>query len=94
MIPPPLLTELEEDEEKDLKNWGGWMDGWMGGWVTERGDFQSSSGANNPTSNCQILKHSGKKVVIFSQPQCPGTFYLIPPSTSNKQYILFTFLQM
>ena len=31
MIPPPLLTELEEDEEKDLKKWGGWREGWMGG---------------------------------------------------------------
>ena len=31
MIPPPLLTELEEDEEKDLKKLGGWVDGWMGG---------------------------------------------------------------
>ena len=31
MIPPPLLTELEEDEEKDLKKWGGWGDGWMDG---------------------------------------------------------------
>ena len=30
MISPPLLTELEEDEEKDLKKWGG-MDGWMDG---------------------------------------------------------------
>ena len=41
MIPPPLLTLLEEDEEKDLKSGvGGWVDGWMGGWVvTERGDF-------------------------------------------------------
>ena len=33
MIPPLFLTELEEDEEKDLKKWDGWMDGWMGGWV-------------------------------------------------------------
>ena len=31
MIPPPLLTELEEDEEKDLKKWGGWGDGWIDG---------------------------------------------------------------
>ena len=31
MIPPPLLTEVEEDEEKDLKKWGGWMGGWMDG---------------------------------------------------------------
>ena len=31
MIPPPLLTELEEDEEKDQKKWDGWMDGWVYG---------------------------------------------------------------
>ena len=31
MIPPPLLTELEEDEEKDLKKWEGGMGGWVGG---------------------------------------------------------------
>ena len=31
MIPPPLLTELKEDEEKDLKKWDGWMGGWMDG---------------------------------------------------------------
>ena len=30
MIPPPLLTELEEDEEKDLKSG---VDGWVGGWM-------------------------------------------------------------
>ena len=30
MIPPPLLTKVEEDEEKDLKKWGGWMDGHNG----------------------------------------------------------------
>ena len=28
MIPPRFLTELEEDEEKDLKKWDGWGDGW------------------------------------------------------------------
>ena len=33
MIPPPLLTKLEEDEEKDMKKWDGWMGGWMGGWM-------------------------------------------------------------
>ena len=27
MIPPTLLTELEEDEEKDLKKWGMWVGG-------------------------------------------------------------------
>ena len=26
MTPPPLLTDLEEDEEKDLKKLGGWVD--------------------------------------------------------------------
>ena len=31
MTPPLFLTELEEDEEKDLKKWGGWVDGWMDG---------------------------------------------------------------
>ena len=31
MTPPLFLTELEEDEEKDLKKWGGWMDGWGDG---------------------------------------------------------------
>ena len=31
MIPPPLLTELEEDEEKDLKKWDRWMGGWVDG---------------------------------------------------------------
>ena len=33
MIPPPLLTKLEEDKEKDMKKWDGWMGGWMGGWM-------------------------------------------------------------
>ena len=32
MIPPLFLSELEEDEEKDLIKWNGWMVGWMGGW--------------------------------------------------------------
>ena len=31
MILPPPLIELEEDEEKDLKKWGGWIDGREGG---------------------------------------------------------------
>ena len=37
MTPPPQLTELEEDEEKDLKKWGRWMDGWLDGWGTLNG---------------------------------------------------------
>ena len=36
MIPPLFLTELEEDEEKDLKKVG-WMDGWVDGWVVTNG---------------------------------------------------------
>ena len=31
MIPPLLLTELEEDEEKDLKKLDEWRDGGMDG---------------------------------------------------------------
>ena len=31
MIPRLFLTELEEDEEKDLKKWDGWMGVWVDG---------------------------------------------------------------
>ena len=33
--PSSRLTELEEDEEKDMKKWDGWIDGL----VTEQSDF-------------------------------------------------------
>ena len=34
MIPPLFLTELEEDEEKDLKKLGGWMGGSLNGVIS------------------------------------------------------------
>ena len=34
MTPPPLLTELEEDEEKELKKWGGWVGGSLNGVIS------------------------------------------------------------
>ena len=36
MIPPLFLTELEEDEEKDLKKWAGCVGEWMDGWSLNR----------------------------------------------------------
>ena len=32
MISPLFRTELEEDTEKDLKKWDGWVNGWVDGW--------------------------------------------------------------
>ena len=34
MTPPPLLTELEKDEEKDLKKCDGWVDGSLNGVIS------------------------------------------------------------